>query len=288
MIAAVARARMPGIKFDDIRCWNPTKAFNKSTAWRVLAGDENFSDEKIIGKEGREVQEQLAEIWIHENADLRRNEEGRSRNGQGVSRLGESRHCATGVWSLRQEARPRHSIEVGTTNADTYLQSQTGNRRFWPLRGAEDHRHREAARDRLQLWGEAAHYQSKGESLVLDDRLWTAAAGEQEQRRVTDPWEDILRNMPAMSAYRYFSNGISHEGVRTIIYHERDEEKVVASHLLQYVLGIQPGDQTTQHTMRLSLVMKKLGWNRNTNGYLSITNIGRVKGYYRTRGERPE
>ena len=29
--------------------------------------------------------------------------------------------------------QPRHSIEVGTTNSDEYLQSQTGNRRFWPM-----------------------------------------------------------------------------------------------------------------------------------------------------------
>ena len=36
----------------------------------MLAGDENFSDEKIIGKDSREVQEQLAAVWIHENADL--------------------------------------------------------------------------------------------------------------------------------------------------------------------------------------------------------------------------
>jgi catechol 2,3-dioxygenase-like lactoylglutathione lyase family enzyme len=28
----------------------------------------------------------------------------------------------------------RHSIDVGTTNSSEYLQSQTGNRRFWPMR----------------------------------------------------------------------------------------------------------------------------------------------------------
>ena len=50
------------------------------------------------------------------------------------------------------------------------------------------------------------------------------------------------------------------------------------------MLGIQPGSQTTQHSMRLSTVMKKLGWERAKNGYLTIPGIGREKGYYRKRG----
>jgi predicted P-loop ATPase len=48
----------------------------------------------------------------------------------------------------------RHSIEVGTTNADQYLQSQTGNRRFWPLRVMESIDIAKLKRDRTQLWGE--------------------------------------------------------------------------------------------------------------------------------------
>jgi predicted P-loop ATPase len=46
------------------------EGWDKSTAWRVLAGDENFSDASILGHGAREVQEQLSEVWIHENADL--------------------------------------------------------------------------------------------------------------------------------------------------------------------------------------------------------------------------
>ena len=38
------------------------EGYNKSTALRVLAGDENFSDESVIGKNSREVQEQLSEL----------------------------------------------------------------------------------------------------------------------------------------------------------------------------------------------------------------------------------
>ena len=70
MIAAVARVRQPGCKFDTILVLESPEGWNKSTAWKLLAGEENFSDEKIIGKESREVQEQLATVWIHENAEL--------------------------------------------------------------------------------------------------------------------------------------------------------------------------------------------------------------------------
>lgn len=48
-------------------------------------------------------------------------------------------------------------------------------------------------RDRAQLLGEAATYEAAGESIVLDESLWDAARDAQERRRVTDPWEDILR-----------------------------------------------------------------------------------------------
>src|SRR5262249_35048480 len=103
-----------------------------------------------------------------------------------------------------------------------------------------------------------------------------------------DPWEDVLRNMPDQSAYRYFNDGMWHDGVRTIVYHEGGEDKVIAEHVLQYLLSIQPGNQTTQHAMRLAVTLKQLGWTRAKNGYVSIRQIGRVKGYYRTQGERPD
>ena len=56
--------------------------FNKSTAWRVLAGDENFYDERIIGRDSREVQEQ----GIH--LDPRKRRTGRAEEGRGRSRQG--------------------------------------------------------------------------------------------------------------------------------------------------------------------------------------------------------
>lgn len=280
MIAATARARNPGCKFDTIVVLESPEGFNKSTVWRVLAGDENFSDESILGKGSREVQEQLAGIWIHENAELAGMKKAEVEMVKAhASRQTDIARPAYGHFVKKQ---PRHSIEVGTTNSAEYLQSQTGNRRFWPLRVLKSIDIENLRRDRLQLWGEAAHYQSQGESLVLDEALWGEAGIEQEARRITDPWEDVLRDMPEVAAVREFKDGYWREEKVQIIYRddEAGEDRVAAADLLEYLLKIPPGAQQTGHSMRLSAVMRKLGWDRPGNGNLTIGDK-RVKGYFR-------
>jgi predicted P-loop ATPase len=194
MIAAVARVRNPGCKFDTITVLEAQDGLNKSTAWKVLAGEENFSDESIIGKNSREVQEQLSAVWIHENAELAGMKKAEVETVKAfASRQVDRARPAYGHF-LKQQ--PRHSIEVGTTKGNEYLQSQTGNRRFWPMRVLKAIDLEKLKKDRLKLWGEAAHYQSAGESLTLDEKMWPDAGIEQEKRRVKHPWEDILAKMP--------------------------------------------------------------------------------------------
>lgn len=279
MLAGVARARVPGIKFDQITVLESGEGFNKSTAWRVLAGDDNFSDEGIIGKSSREVQEQLAEIWIHENADLAGMKKAEVETIKAyASRQIDIARPAYGHFLKKQ---PRHSIEVGTTNSQQYLQSQTGNRRFWPLRVLNSIDIDKLRRDRLQLWGEAAHYQSQGESLVLDDGFWAEAGVQQDARRIADPWEDILREMPAVVVFKEFKDGFHREMEVQLIYRESDQERVSALAVLEYVLKIPAGVQTTQHSMRLSNAMKHLGWQRADNGYVTVGGK-RMKGYFKS------
>jgi predicted P-loop ATPase len=281
MIAAVARARNPGCKFDTIVVLEADEGLNKSTAWRVLAGDENFSDESIIGsKNSREVQEQLGEIWVHENAELA----GMKKAEVETVKAYASRQIdiARPAWGHFVKKQKRHSIEVGTTNSDQYLQSQTGNRRFWPLRVLKSIDIDKLRHDRLQLWGEAAHHQSQGESLVLDERLWGEAGKQQEARRIRDPWEDVLRDMPEVAEKSYFKDGFWREKEVRIIHRDdiAKEDRVAAPDILEYFLKVPPGSQTTAHTMRLSTVMKKLGWERHDNGNL-VVGGKRVKGYFR-------
>jgi predicted P-loop ATPase len=48
LIASVQRARLPGCKFDQICVLEGEEGRDKSTAIRVLAGDETFSDQSVL------------------------------------------------------------------------------------------------------------------------------------------------------------------------------------------------------------------------------------------------
>ena len=138
-------------------------------------------------------------------------------------------------------------------------------------------------RDRLQLWGEAAHYQSQGESLTIDPSMWPDAGIEQEKRRVKDPWEAVLAKMPEVvetkrwdDQYKRYVTG----AVIPVIHVFGDQERVASSDLLLHILEIHVAHQTVAQSMRLANVMKALGWQRASNGRVTI-NGEQVTGYFR-------
>jgi predicted P-loop ATPase len=258
MIAAVRRARRPGCKFDSITVLESEEGWNKSTFWRVLAGDENFSDESILGKSGKEIQEHLSAIWIHESADLAGMRKAEVESVKAfASRQVDIARPAYGYFVKKQ---PRHAINVGTTNSSEYLQSQTGNRRFWPLKVLKPIDIEKLERDRLQLWGEAAKREADGESINLPQELWGKAADEQEKRRVKDPWEEILASIPKIVEEETgkYETAKTHK----IIYRLGDKEFVAAADVLTLVLKIPTDRQDRHHSMRLADAMKHLGWER--------------------------
>lgn len=246
LIAAVRRVRQPGCKYDMIVVLESPEGLNKSSAIRVLAGHENFSDESILGQRGREVQEQLADVWMHESSELAGMSRADIENVKAFASRQEDRaRPAYGHYLRRQK---RHSIEWGTTNDSEYLQSLTGNRRFGCLAVRCMIDLDKLQRDRLLLLGEAAHYEAQGESLVIDEKLWPDAREENERRRIRDPWEDILADIPAKYVHRV-----------------GDREAVSSADLLGKVLHIEHDKLTRAHSMRLAPIMKRLGWERDGN-----------------------
>jgi predicted P-loop ATPase len=189
LIAAVRRVRSPGCKFDQIPVWEGKEGTNKSTAIAVLAGQENFSDQTILTSGDKEQQELLRGVWIYEIADLA----GMRKSDVDKVKAFASRTYdrARPAYGRRVVSVPRKVVIIGTTNDDQYLQSQTGNRRFWPV-GTGTIDIQGLRQDRDQLWAEAAEIDANGEPLVLPRELWTEAAAVQDERRQHDPWDDVL------------------------------------------------------------------------------------------------
>jgi predicted P-loop ATPase len=265
LIASVRRARVPGCKFDQICVLESEEGFNKSTAIRVLAGDENFSDQSVLNVGEREAQEQIEGIWLHESADLTGLRKAEVERVKAFASRQFDR--ARPAYGKVREDRPRRCTQWASTNDDAYLASQTGNRRFWSLPvGRIDID--ALRRDRDQLWGEAATLEAAGASIVLDPKLWPAEHEEQEKRRIVDPWEAVIENMPAS----VMVGEPLHQQVQ-IIHQDISQKKemISSADVLVYVCKVPTGQQHAEHGKRLARVMKRCGgWKTPKSGRVSI------------------
>jgi len=203
LLAAVKRVMSPGCKYDEmVVLESATQGLLKSTALRMLCPNEAwFSDDLPLNVDAKQIVERTLGKWIIEASDLSGMHASQvehlkgmlSRQTDGPVRL------AYGRLPIEQ---PRQFIIVGTTNSYTYLTDSTGNRRFWPVRIKQfDINWIRANRD--QIWAEAAHRESAGESIRLHPSLYAHAALQQERRRAEDPWEQRLeRAFPRNKKHR--------------------------------------------------------------------------------------
>lgn len=189
LIAAVRRARKPGTKFDQIVVLEGPEGKGKSLAIETLAGRPNFSDGKILGLGDREQQEATAGVWLYEIAELTGMRRAEIEHVKAfASRTVDRARPAYGRFRVD---RPRRTIFFATTNRDDYLQSDTGNRRFWPVATSTIDLVA-LARDRDQIWAEAAVCEARGDSIGLPERLWRAAGEKQGERLEGDEWFELI------------------------------------------------------------------------------------------------
>jgi Virulence-associated protein E len=243
MTGAVARARKPGIKFDYIPVFESPEGWGKSTALRVLAGDENFTDAHILGLDAREIIERATFRWIIEIADLAGMRKAEVETVKAFCTQLED--VARGAWGRFTRVVPRHWVMAGTTNAEMYLQSQTGNRRFWPIKVLGPIDIGGLASLRMQLWGEAAHWQSRGAQLFLPPDLEAKAVEAQGARRYVHQWEEALAEAfaPGSSSLAYVKDGF-----------------ITAQTVFSQILQIPAWRENPQNSVTLLNIMKNLGW----------------------------
>jgi predicted P-loop ATPase len=195
----------------------------------------------------------LRGIWIYEFAEL-----------EGMNRKESHEYKA---WLARQTDRqrdpfghivedfPRAWVPIGSTNEGGYLKDATGNRRFWPLTVQQFIDTGAIARDRDQLWAEAAKMEAEGVSSFLPRELWSDAGERQSAETSKDPWADTLRQFLAAR--------------RADKVTPMPANRVLASELYD-ALEIEKAKRTRETGQRLRTVMEAaLGWTYKENVRLS-------------------
>jgi hypothetical protein len=151
---------------------------------------------------------------------------------------------------------PRRLLFIGTTNRHEFLADDTGNRRWLPLEcvgvdvGEDEPKADVGAveRDRLQLWAEARErWTACG---VLWQEAERLAGAEHDQYRITDSWEEVVREW--LTEFDDLTE--SHNGDRPLHSHE-----IMVGALRMDPKGVKRGDE-----MRLGSVMSALGYERKS------------------------
>jgi len=260
LISAVARIYRPGVKSDHMLILEGPQGARKSTAIKVLAGEEWFTDE-LPELGSKDAALHMQGVWIVEIAEL--DAIGRaevSRIKAFLTRTTDRFRPPYGRYTVEV---PRQCVFAGTVNPDTYLRDETGNRRFWPLRcGTIDIA--ALARDRDQLWAEAVHRFRAGAIWWIDDPALLAEARDAQDRRYqSDAWDDLIEHW-LTHEIRNVSDGYPDYGNSRTESMRRPEAltDVSVGEILEEAIGLEPARWTRGDQMRVSAYLKANGWER--------------------------
>lgn len=233
LISSVARGLKPGCKVDTMPILEGAQGARKSTALRVLYGDEFFTDElSDIGS--KDAMMEMQGVWGLEVAEMHRFSA--AETNQVKKFLTRQTDRFRPPYGRSVIEAPRRVVMCGTINPEGngYLRDPTGARRFWPVTiGRVDID--AIAADRDQLWAEAVHLYRNGTPWWVQQDEQEAVEAEQEKRTDVDVWVDLITPMLG-------------------------GEWQIAQVDIFKGLGIPSKDADWRHATRVGRIMKKLGW----------------------------
>ena len=194
LVAAVARVKSPGIKFDSIPVLNGNQGIGKSTLIARL-GREWYSDSlSISDMKDKTAPEKLQGNWLLELSEMAGIKKMDVETVKSfASRIDDKYRPSYG---RVVESHPRQCIIIGTTNNDGgFLRDVTGNRRFWPIRvmGGGTKRPWDLDDEEVgQVWAEALALFEGGEELYLKGDVAELAADEQRNAMENDDREGLV------------------------------------------------------------------------------------------------
>ncbi len=288
--AAVARAMVPGCKYDQMPILAGPQGIGKSTLLRLL-GLRWYSD-SLQTFEGKEASELIQGIWINELGEL--NGLSKSETNAVKQFLSRTEDIYREPFGRRTKPFPRRCVFFGTTNDSEFLKDHTGNRRFWPIdvgiQTPIKNVFQDLANEVEQIWAEAYHAWQCGEALYLTGVAEEAARMEQEIHRESNAKEGIIREfvnrkVPAdwrdwrkrtLSERRlYWSGEFGQESVESV---ERD--RVCAAEVWCECLNGDIKAMRRSDALEINGILAAIpGWKRSANGIQFGPPYGLQKGF---------
>ncbi|MEQ8451894.1 MAG: virulence-associated E family protein [Nitratireductor sp.] len=239
LIAGVRRVKQPGVKFDTMLVFEGNQGTGKSSFAEILAVRSDwFCGSLSLKSDDKTKAELLAGAWIVEVQEM----DGiRKASTHELKRfLSTRRDKYRRAYGRDARTYPRQCVIVGSTNDQKYLFDQTGNRRFWPVRAGTVQLDK-LREDVDQLWAEAVVREAAGESIVLSEHLWEAAAELTDVRLIEDAFAAVLGDWFA------------------------DKTGRVSMDSVKLLLGFEGGRLSPIEVQRIKAEMDRLGWEEKTN-----------------------
>lgn len=190
-IGAVRRVMEPGCQMDNAMVLIGPQGKGKSSFWGALAGP--FFSDTPIDLDSKDRFQALASAWIVELPEL--DWMTSSKTAEAIKAFLTSREDHYRPPYAKEVLKvPRHSVCVGSTNRDQFLNDPTGSRRFWPVR-IGDFIDLDLLRfQRDQLWAEAIHLWKEGHPHWLSTDLDADREHAAEAFTTEDPWEGLIQD----------------------------------------------------------------------------------------------
>src|SRR5271169_1009059 len=142
----------------------------------------------------------------------------------------------------------RQCVFMGTVNDSHYLVDVSGGRRFWPVAVRKTINTDAIVSERDQIWAEAVAAFYAGVPWHLAETEEVLARDEQAQRVPEDSWESTI--LP------YLLAKLEEQPLL------KTELSVSTAEIVKEALLIEPAKQTKSDQMRVSDVLRRLGWSK--------------------------
>ena len=168
LIAAVARVKDRGCKFDNCCVLVGKQGTGKSTFWRYLASDEFFAD--TWQPKPQDLAMMLQRCWIFEIAELDRISPNSEKAATLKALLSSPIDTFRRPYGRSIGSYPRPSIMVSSCNRTDFLNDPTGSRRYWVINlEGKLINNKKVLNDRDRIWKAALLAYKEGMILDLDD-----------------------------------------------------------------------------------------------------------------------